>query len=54
MRKNMSAAVVMAVATGAYVVYGAVTDWPAPLVGAAVVIWAGAVALTVRQARRHA
>ncbi|MGM5069837.1 hypothetical protein EU244_033985 [Rhodococcus qingshengii] len=54
MRKNFSVATVLAVASGGWIIYGALTDWKPPLVGVAVTIWAGAVALAVHQARRHA
>ncbi|MFC9786410.1 hypothetical protein [Rhodococcus sp. NPDC127528] len=54
MRKYVTPAVALAVASGAWIGYGAATGWGPVYISVAVVIWVSIIAIVVRQARRHA
>lgn len=54
MRKYITPAVGLAVASGGWIAYGVTHGWGPAATGSALAIWAVAIGITVRQARRHA
>ena len=54
MRKYITPAVGLAVASGGWIAYGVRNGWGPVATGAALAIWVAVIGIAVRQARRHA
>ncbi len=54
MRKYLTPASGLAIASGGWIAYGVRSGWGPVATGCALAIWTAAIGITVRQARRHA